>query len=256
MKILFLAAHPDDCEFFSSNTQVELVKKGHYVVYACMTADEYGSGRNDFKGDRISKIRRKEMKNAAKITGISRIDWLGFIDGYVDINRKSYNRLKKYLFKIKADVIFAPDAWFSLDFHSDHMNTGWMCYHIVKRMKKRPVLLLWQTWKPDFFIPCKYRKQARRAQSQHISQGFGSKLVGISISILQLVYGIRVPKYWYAEGYRLVKFKEDENKPKNFRYFIYNFSLTIHKILLPKRDFYLPSPTELDLREFRFKSLF
>ncbi|MHA1298058.1 MAG: PIG-L deacetylase family protein [Candidatus Helarchaeota archaeon] len=252
MKILFLAAHPDDCEFFSSNTQIELVKKGHKVIYACMTADEYGTNRNDFKGERISKIRRNEMKNAAKVTGISRVDWLGFIDGYVKINKESIKILKKYIQKINPDVIFAPDAWFSLDFHSDHMNTGWMCHHIVKKMKKRPILLLWQTWKPNFFIPCKYRKQARKAQSQHVSQGFGSKLVGIFISILQLAYGIRYPNYWFAEGYRLIKFTKDENKPKNFRYLLYNFSLTIHKVLLPNREFYLPSPSELGIKEFRF----
>jgi len=51
MRILFLAAHPDDCEFTASNSQIDLVLKGHTVIMACMTADEYGSSRNDFKGE-------------------------------------------------------------------------------------------------------------------------------------------------------------------------------------------------------------
>ncbi len=252
MKILFLAAHPDDCEFTSANSQIDFVKKGHTVIMACMTADEYGTARNDFKGERISKIRRYEMKKAAQITGISRVDWLGFIDGYVEINKKNIKKLKKYINKIKPDIIFAPDAFFSLDFHSDHMNTGWMCYYIVKKLKKRPFLFLWQTFKPNFFIPSKYRKQARKAMEKHSSQNFGSKWMLFGTSIMQLTYGLKVNKYWFAEGYRFVKFSKSENRPKKLRYFIYYFILAIHKIILPKRTFYYPTPSQLGLKEFRF----
>ena len=252
MKILFLAAHPDDCEFTSANTQIQLVKNGHTVIMACMTADEYGTSRIDFKGERISKIRRNEMKKAAQVTGISRVDWLGFIDGYVEINKNSIKKLKNYILKIKPDVIFAPDAFFSLDFHSDHMNTGWMCYHIIKKLKKRPILLLWQTFKPNFFIPCKYRKQARKAMEMHSSQNFGSKWMTLANLILQLSYGLRIPNKWFAEGYRLVRFTKSENKPRKIRYILYNFILAIHKIILPKRSFYHPTPSELGLKKFRF----
>ena len=252
MKILFLAAHPDDCEFTSANTQIDLVKKGHTVIMACMTADEYGTSRNDFKGERISKIRRNEMKKAAQVTGISGVDWLGFIDGYVEINKKSIKKLKHYILKIKPEVIFAPDPFFSLDFHSDHMNTGWMCYYIVKNLKKRPILLLWQTFKPNFFIPCKSRKQAHKAMEMHLSQNFGSIWMKFANFILQISYGLKIPNNWFAEGYRLVNFAKFENKPKNIRYFIYNISLAIHKIILPNRSFYQPTPSQLELKEFRF----
>lgn len=113
-------------------------------------------------------------------------------------------------------------------------------------------MFLWQTFKPNFFIPSKHRKQAYKAMKMHYSQGFGSKWMLFSSSLLQLYYGLKLTKSWFADGFRLVKFTKSENKIRGFQYLIYYFIFLIGKLGLPKKEFYTPNPSELGLKEFRF----
>ena len=73
MKILFIAPHPDDLEFACGSTAAELVKSGHEVHELCITAGEYGIEDDEFKGERISKIRRRELRRSGKILGLKKI---------------------------------------------------------------------------------------------------------------------------------------------------------------------------------------
>jgi len=96
MKVLFFSPHPDDIEFACASTEIELVKNGHEVIQALFTADEYGTDQNDFKGERISRIRRWEMREAAKAVGVHKIYWIGYIDGYSRFDKESVERLKNF----------------------------------------------------------------------------------------------------------------------------------------------------------------
>ncbi|MHA1649630.1 MAG: PIG-L deacetylase family protein [Candidatus Helarchaeota archaeon] len=246
MRVLFLCAHADDAEFCCGNTEVILAKKGHELIIACMTGDEYGTTRDEFKGKRIARIREKEMECAARKLG-ARLDWLGFIDGYLPFNKKSFTVLKNYIKEINPDVIFAPEPLFTLDFHTDHVTTGKLIYLVLKQMKNPPPLLYFHTFKANFYFPCIERKQALENLSCHVSQGMNRKTTHVGQKIYQFLYGLWAPKCWLAEGYRLVQFKPNESHFSPLRKLIYWFSKAVNNFSLPGRDHYRPTPEELGL---------
>lgn len=246
MRILFLCAHPDDSEFFAGNTEVMAVKEGHEVVIACMTSDEYGTPRDDFKGKRIRRIRIREMEKAANVIK-AKLDWLGFIDGYLNFSKLAFRKLKTYIDLTKPDIVFAPDPLFALDFHSDHINTGKLIYLVLKQMKYPPVLLYYQSLNPNYFVPCLNRNQARNAFACHVSQGFSRKGIQHLQTLFQLIYGVHTPNHCFAEGFRLIQFKLANSTFSAIQKVLYWISRAVSKISMPGRDFYLPSPTELGL---------
>ena len=246
MRILFLCAHPDDSEFFCGTTEVRAVKEGHEVVIACMTSDEYGTPRNDFKGKRIKQIRIREMEKAAEVVG-AKLYWVGFIDGYLPFDKQAFLTLKNYIGLTNPTIIFAPDPLFALDFHSDHINTGKLIYLVVKQMKHPPLLLFYQSLKPNYFIPGLDRKTARKAFICHISQGFSRKGVQMLQTLIQLIFGIHTPNHCFAEGFRLIRLNYADSTFSAIQKLLYWFNRAFNKISLPGRNYYLPTPQELGL---------
>jgi len=222
MKLLFVNPHPDDVEFACASTCQQAVELGWDVYEILMTSDEYGTTRNDFKGERIRRIRKHEMLEAAKVYGtnqdgspIIKLIWFGEIDGYLPFNRDVFLRLRKKVLNIKPDVIIGPDSFFSLDLHPDHKHTGWLIYLIVKSIEpsKRPILLLYHSTKTNFYIPIKDITIQVKAWAKHRSQ-----TTPLSTKIL-----LPLRKFFYtckriksgpiiAESFRKVDFSEDENK--------------------------------------------
>lgn len=245
MRILFLCAHADDSEFCCGNTEVMLAKK--YEVYiACMTGDEYGTSRNEFKGKRISLIREKEMERAAEIVG-AKLDWLGFVDGYLPYNKRSFTVLKEYIEKIKPDVVFAPEPLFTLDFHTDHVNTGKLIYLVLQQIKNPPLLLYFHSYKTNYSIPCLEWEKGLKAMSCHISQGFTRWITQLGWKLYRFVYGLQTTGYRFAEKYRVVRFKPNESSFSPLRKLLWWFMRALDKILLPSRNHYKPTPKELGL---------
>ncbi|MHA1129240.1 MAG: PIG-L deacetylase family protein [Candidatus Helarchaeota archaeon] len=245
MRILFLNAHADDSEFCSGNTEIQLAKT-HEVFIACMTMDEYGTSRDEFKGKRIARIRKKEMECAAKIVG-AKLNWLGFIDGYLPFNKDSYQAIKHLLERIQPDVVFAPEPLFTLDFHNDHVNTGKLAYLVIKHMKPRPLLLYFHSFKSNFYVPCTERETALKALYCHVSQRFTSLPSRIMLKFYQTLYGLKTTNHLHAEGFRIIRFNSADNQFSPLLRFFYWLSRAVNKIILPHGDWYHPTPDELGL---------
>lgn len=122
MKIIFVFAHPDDESFSSGGTIAKLAEKGEKIILVTATKGEAGE-----VGDppictqkNLGKTREKELRNAAKILGISKILFLNFIDGTL----KNYVKdLKEKIFLIflneQPDAIVTFDRYGGSN-HPDH----------------------------------------------------------------------------------------------------------------------------------------
>lgn len=83
MKVLLSFAHPDDETFTLAGSIIKWVKAGHQVSLITATYGQMGLSA-DIKVDspeHLGQIRKGEMEEAAKITGISRIHYFGMMDG-------------------------------------------------------------------------------------------------------------------------------------------------------------------------------
>ncbi|MHA1791841.1 MAG: PIG-L deacetylase family protein, partial [Promethearchaeota archaeon] len=179
MKVLIINPHPDDAEFTCASTCQQAVSLGWDVTEILMTSDEYGTKIDSFKGERIRRIRMNEMLEAAKVYGIRddgnpkiKLIWFGEIDGHLRFNTDVYSRLQALVLEIAPDIVIAPDAFFSMDYHPDHVHAGWLVYIIIKNLSpaKRPILLLYHSFHNNFFISMNDLMISVKAWSKHRSQ--------------------------------------------------------------------------------------
>ncbi len=259
MRILFFSPHPDDIEFAMASTEVQLVKKGHEVIEACFTADEYGTSDNEFKGERISRIRRWEMREAARVVGIHELYWLGYIDGYSRFDVGSVKKIRDFLLRINPDVIFAPDPIYSIDNHVDHINLGKTVCHVWARLKKKPPCLLYYTYRPNYYVKSKYCEQAKEAFKKHISQGFSNPLFLKASWLVRFIFGFFTPHAIFPETFRILGveqmkgYQNPVRPPPLVKRFINWLFKNAALKFMPEEELYLPTPEELGLKEFRFK---
>jgi len=106
MLLLVFSAHPDDAESCVGGSILHSRSKGYKVLIVHMTAEP--------------ENRVEEAKKAAKILDVD-VEFLGFKEGDIPVDKKSLEVVKEFIKKKNPDVIFTH--W-PLDFHPDHQTTG------------------------------------------------------------------------------------------------------------------------------------
>lgn len=179
-RVLFFAPHADDIEAFCPSTCKNAVARGFEVHEILTNSDEYGTLKKEFRGRRIARIRRSEMKNAAKMYGVHQdetskiiLHWLHYIDGFVPFDQDSVAQFRRLIEKIQPSIIFGPDPFFPIDLHTDHINTGRNFYYAIKSIpeKNRPKhLFFYQSYFPNTQFPYSSGKFVLSVRAKHRSQ--------------------------------------------------------------------------------------
>jgi LmbE family N-acetylglucosaminyl deacetylase len=216
---LIFSPHQDDVEFGCSFYYMSLLEQGYRVIQVSMTDGAFGTTNPDFKGKRLVKIRANELDRANGVfeeafNSKIEIIRLGYTDGYLPLSSSSRKNVMKIIQKYNPDIVFAPDPWYSQDYHPDHINTGRLVTFALKKLAptlKNPIpLILYYTFAPNRFITVKlkYIKVLQEALLKYQSQisPFGVKLVMKLIRILVL-------------GKNFLKFQK---KVKGYRFQEYN----------------------------------
>ena len=122
-KVLLIFAHPDDETFSSSGTIVRLTRNGYDARLITATKGEEGMLGDPPLATRetIGKIREKELREAAKITGISKIYFLGFIDGTLQNipQKKLETKILPIIKKEQPDIVITFEKN-GISMHPDH----------------------------------------------------------------------------------------------------------------------------------------
>ncbi len=147
MKLLLVFAHPDDETFSSSGTIAKLVREGATATLITATRGEAGMLGDPPVATRknLGKVRETELRKAAKITGISRIYFLDYIDG--TLHRISQKKLIGKIFPLMKKV--APDVVLTFEKngisnHPDHKavsKAATYCFRQYMKIAKRHVRL-------------------------------------------------------------------------------------------------------------------
>ncbi len=180
IKILFFTPHADDIELGVPFMYLEALRLGNQVIEVVMTGNEYGTLRDEFKGKRLRKIREFELLKANSVFENAsknkiKVIRMGFIDGHLPLNKDSLIDFINLINREKPTIIFAPDPWYSQDFHSDHLNTGRLVYFSMrnKSIKFRPkAIFYYYSSKTHYYIQCRWHdfKIIENATKQHRSQ--------------------------------------------------------------------------------------
>lgn len=140
MKILLSYAHPDDETFSVAGTVIKLVKAGHQVSLITSTYGQMGlSADIEVKGpEELGQIRKKEMENAAKITGISKIHYFGLMDGELYKYRVTTmaNKILPIMQQEKPDIVITFEKKGGSN-HPDHIKMSYSTTHAFRDYMKK-----------------------------------------------------------------------------------------------------------------------
>ncbi len=119
-KVLAIFPHPDDAELAAGGTVALLTSEGVQVTYALATDGEMGAFDPSLTPQDVSKTRRAEQEEAARLLGVSQVMWLGFRDGFlpdIEILRKS---MVGVIRQTRPDFVMTLDPWLPYEAHPDH----------------------------------------------------------------------------------------------------------------------------------------
>ncbi len=128
LKILCIAAHPDDLDFGCAASVASWVDEGHEVVYCLVTDGQAGGFDNTISRDEMAEIRRREQTEAAKRVGVTELHFLGFPDGSVTYGLDLRCAIARVIRIVRPDrvVTQSPERNYDRIYgsHPDHLATG------------------------------------------------------------------------------------------------------------------------------------
>jgi len=128
IRVLLVAAHPDDTEFSSGGTVAEWVRQGREVYYLVCTRGDKGSADPDMLPGRLMRIREAEQRAAADVLGVKQVGFLDFRDGELAPTLELRGEIVYAIRKVRPDVVLThdPATLYSEEFinHPDHRAVG------------------------------------------------------------------------------------------------------------------------------------
>jgi LmbE family N-acetylglucosaminyl deacetylase len=128
VRILCIAAHPDDVEFGCAGSVARWVDEGAEVTYCIVTDGSTGTADADLAGVKLADIRREESIAAAKVVGVENVVFLGYRDGYVELTLDLRRDIARVFRKERPNRMMTmdpqpiPGGWFTN--HPDHRAIG------------------------------------------------------------------------------------------------------------------------------------
>ena len=126
-RALVITAHPDDSEFGAGGTVATLVKDGCEVTYCIATNGNKGSSDRSMTAERLAEIRAEEQRNAARVLGVARVEFLGYPDGEIEDTRDLRRDVSRQIRAWRPDLVIAqnPHRTYNLGAsHRDHRITA------------------------------------------------------------------------------------------------------------------------------------
>lgn len=220
---VFVVPHEDDFEIFGFHHAHDLIKSGYKIYEIIMTDGRFGTFNKGFSGNRLKRIRKEEVLNAAQTFGVNsegesnvEIIFMNYCDGYIPVNKRSINKLRDILNELKPQIVIGMDPFFGIDWHHDHIATGRIFYFALKSMmlEDRPKKMYYlQSYKNDIYLPLSpfdlFEKTLNCYRSQMSPFVIHLMTIGLKLFLhLKSIKGSRRP----AVGLRCVSFNNDDNK--------------------------------------------
>ncbi len=129
MKVLGVAAHPDDLDFGASGSFAKWAGEGAQCYYLICTNGCKGSDDPKMTEHKLITIRRSEQINAAKVLGLKGVFFLDHNDTELVADLKLKKEIVRYIRKLKPDIVVTMDptlVYSKRGFvnHTDHRAAG------------------------------------------------------------------------------------------------------------------------------------
>lgn len=126
---MVVVAHPDDAEFGSAGTAAKLARAGRDVYYVIVTDGSKGSSDPAMTPQRLTRVRSEEQCEAARVTGVKDVCFLGFPDGMLEPTIEVRRAITASIRRYKPDIVICQNPNRDLTAsifaqHPDHLAAG------------------------------------------------------------------------------------------------------------------------------------
>ncbi len=150
-RVMVVAAHPDDADFYCGGTVASWIKQGAEVVYVICTDDSCGSDSGDITPQELAALRRKEQDAANKVLCVKETVYLDYPDMGLYTGESLRKDIARQIRTHKPNVLLTFDPWVRYEVHPDHTASGYGALHgrfCAKLPLKFPELLKQEGLKP------------------------------------------------------------------------------------------------------------
>ena len=126
-RVMVITAHPDDSEFGAGGVVAKHVKEGREVTYVIATNGNKGSGDRTMTPERLARLREGEQRNAARVLGVERVEFLGYEDGEVEDTRDLRRDVTRQIRRWRPDLVITMQPLRTKNLyasHRDHRTVG------------------------------------------------------------------------------------------------------------------------------------
>lgn len=109
VRVLVIAAHPDDPEFACGGTSARWASEGQEVYYLVCTRGNKGSADEEMTSERLIRIREDEQRAAAKAIGARGVTFLDFVDGELAPTYEFREAIVREIRRIRPRVVVTHD---------------------------------------------------------------------------------------------------------------------------------------------------
>jgi LmbE family N-acetylglucosaminyl deacetylase len=175
VRVLIVAGHPDDSEFYLGGTLLQMAAAGLKVRLVCMT-----DGDKSFYPfgvpEGLTETRRAEQRRAAEAWK-GDVVFLGYGDGRLPVNARTVADLVDEIEKFKPDIVMAPDVLYRpRRSHSDHIDAGRNAERSLAVLVWKGTVALYNTRAPNCSVDITRDWQGKVELIRfHASQFGGSK---------------------------------------------------------------------------------
>lgn len=147
IKILVIAAHPDDIEFGVAGSVAKWVQEGADVTYVLITDGSAGSNEPGIDLKALAKQREQEQLQAAAAVGVTDVRFLRYKDGTLQPTMELRRDLTRIIREVKPfrvvcqdpSTIYAGDNYIN---HPDHRAAGEAAtYATFPSAETRPIFM-------------------------------------------------------------------------------------------------------------------
>jgi LmbE family N-acetylglucosaminyl deacetylase len=221
---MVVIAHPDDAESWAGGTVATLARRGCEVTYVVVTSGDKGSADRTMTPARLSAIREKEQRDAARVLGVQHVAFLGYPDCEVEDTCALRREVTRQIRRFKPGLVITHDPHRTYDAgasHRDHRIVGAVAMDCVYPLapsglafpelfpeyephRVREVYLM-QSADPQLFVDIAATIELKgKALACHVSQVGQPAAVAASVRSRAALLGERCGLL-YAEAFRRIE---------------------------------------------------
>jgi LmbE family N-acetylglucosaminyl deacetylase len=122
---MVIVAHPDDPEFSCGGTMARWAQAGTRICYVICTSGDVGIAESGMTRAKAAEIREAEQLEAAKITGVAEVKFLGEPDGMLQPTLALRKKIVREIRRFRPEVVVTGDptrVWSGNSYinHPDH----------------------------------------------------------------------------------------------------------------------------------------